>query len=346
KMVSLALRGSLVVLVLYAGLLGLTWWGFTQLPTGYIPVQDQGRVYAAIQLPDSASLERTQEVIDRVARLAHETEGVAHTISIAGQSFVLSANGSNFGNLFITLDEFDVRRGNPKLSSDAIMAALKKKVQAAVPEAVVTILGPPPVSGLGSTGGFKFIVEDRSGEGDLAHLQKQAEKLIAESKKQPKLAGLLTVFRANSPQLYVDLNRDQCQVMGVNPSDVFTTLQVYLGSFYVNDFNKFGRTWQVVVQAEGEFRDNVDKVKRLKVRNASGEMVPLGAVLTVREISGPLLLTRYNMYPAAAIVGNTRPGVSTGQGIDAMQRLADKVLPKSMAYEWTEINFIQIDASK
>jgi multidrug efflux pump len=453
RAVGLALRGSAVALVLYGGLLALTWWGFTRLPTGYIPVQDQAKLYVAVQLPDSASLRRTQEVVDHITDIVRHTPGVLHTISVAGQSFTLSANGSNFGNLFVTLDDFDKRR-DPKLSSDAIADQMRTQIAREVPEAKVTILGPPPVAGLGSSGGFKFIVEDRSGEGDLRKLQQQAERLIAASRPRPpektaefkglpkrtavalpavgastvgllgspsgqdsllaaaallcgrttavktvevkrapqgaegalakadptatdvskgeakkgtaptefekaetkggpkgdpgdpKVAGLFTVFRADSPQLYVDLNRDQCQTMGVNPQDVFTTLQVYLGSYYVNDFNKFGRSWQVVVQAQAPFRDDVDKVKRLKVRNASGDMVPLGAVLTVREISGPLLLTRYNMYPAAAIVGNTKPGVSSGQGIDAMQRLADKVLPKSMAYEWTEINFIQIDASK
>jgi multidrug efflux pump len=361
--VGLALRGSALVLLLYGGLLGLTWWNFTHLPTGYIPNQDQGRLYAAVQLPDSASLERTQKVIDRVAEIAQETPGCAHNISVAGQSFVLSANGSNFGNLFITLDEFDKRQG-PGLSSDAIAAVLKKKVAREIPEAIVTILGPPPVSGLGSSGGFKFIVENRNGDvslESLKNLQKQTEGLIAASKPptskeelallppdapQRKLASMLTVFRANSPQLFVDIDRDQCQTMNVSIGDVFTTLQVYLGSLYVNDFNKFGRTWQVVVQAEGPFRDDLEKVKRLKVRNRNGEMVPLGAVVSVRRIEGPLLLMRYNMYPAAAIVGNTKPGVSSGEGIEAMQRLADKNLPASMGYEWTEINYIQIDAAR
>jgi multidrug efflux pump len=357
RVVGLAMRGSTVVLIIYSGLLVLTWWGFTSLPTGYIPNQDQRRLYAAVQLPDSASLERTQAVIDRVAQLAHETPGVAHTISVAGQSFVLSANGSNFGNLFITLDDFGKKGRDPSRTFDAISADLKRKVAKEIPEALVTILGPPPVAGLGSTGGFKLIVEDRSGENDLVKLQKETERLIAASKRDPKnppaegapqtkVTGLFTVFRANSPQLYVDVNREQCQTMGVNPGDVFTTLQVYLGSFYVNDFNKFGRTWQVVVQAEGPFRTEEDTVNRFRVRNANGDMVPLGSVLTVREISGPILLTRYNMYPAAAVVGNTRPGVSSGEGIEAMQKLADETLPKSMSYEWTEINFIQVDAAK
>jgi multidrug efflux pump len=345
RLVGLAMRGSAVVLFIYGFLVVLTWWTSTRLPTGYIPVMDQSKLYAAVQLPDSASLERTQEVIDHIATVVANTHGVLHTLSVAGQSFSLGANGSNFGNLFITLDGFD-KRHDPELYSDKIAAVLRKEIAREVPEAVVTILGPPAVSGLGQSGGFKFIVEDRSGEGDLQNLQKQTEKLIAAAKKDPKLANMLTVFRADSPQMFVDLDRGQCQTMGVNPRDVFTTLQVYLGSYYVNDFNKFGRTWQVVVQAEAPFRNDVEKVKQLKVRNADGNMVPLGAVLTVREIGGPLLLTRYNMYPSAAIVGGTKPGVSTGEGIKAMERLATQNLPKGMAYEWTEINYIQIDAAK
>jgi multidrug efflux pump len=228
----------------------------------------------------------------------------------------------------------------------AIIERLQTRLSAEVPEAVIKVLGPPPVAGLGSSGGFKFIVEDRSGDNDINRLEKEASKLIAAGRKDRDISGLFTVFRANTPQLYVDVNRVQCQAMGVNPHDVFTTLQVYLGSYYVNDFNKFGRTWQVVVQAEGQFRNDPEEVKRLKVRSAGGEMVPLGAVLTVREIGGPILLTRYNMYPAAAVVGGTRRGVSSGQGIEAMERLADKTLGPAMAYEWTEINFIQIDAAK
>ena len=346
RTVGLGLRGSVVVGLVYVGLLGLTWLTATRLPTGYIPVQDQSKLYAAIQLPDSASLERTQAVVDHVTDIVRNTRGVIHTLSVGGQSFSLGANGSNFGNLFITLDSFDNRQDDPSLYSDVIAAAIKKKVTKEVPEAIVTILGPPPVSGLGSAGGFKFIVEDRSGDGDLKKLETETQNVLGAAKKDPSFSTLLTVFRANSPQLYVDLNRSQCQTMGVNPSDVFTTLQVYLGSLYVNDFNQFGRTWQVIVQAEGPFRRDVEAVKRLKVRNANGAMVPLGAVLTVREIGGPLLVMRYNMFPAAAVVGGTRTGVSSGQGIDAMQRIADRTLSKGMGYEWTEINFIQIDASK
>jgi multidrug efflux pump len=427
RVVGLAMRGSVIVLILYAGTLVLTWWSFKRLPTGYIPNQDQGRLFAAVQLPDAASLERTQEVVDEVVRIAHETPGVDHTISVAGQSFTLQANGSNFGNLFITLDEFANRR-DPSLSSDAIAATLRKKIAERIPQAIVTVIGPPPVSGLGSSGGFKLLVEDRSGDNDVVKLQKETERLIAASRTgsyritdatlnplrhekgpdgkelpadqrvpeavltklnalkgevfdhpisarkdfqaalanvldpdevknfqdrvanqahiPPPVVGLFTVFRANTPQLYVDLNRKQAQTQGVDINDVFTTQQVYLGSLYVNDFNKFGRTWQVVVQAEGTFRNDLEKVRRFKVRNVRGAMVPLGTLLDIHEIEGPILLTRYNMYPAAAVLGNTAPGVSSGEGIDAMQRLCEKVLPPSMAYEWTEINYIQVDASK
>jgi multidrug efflux pump len=351
RAIGLALRGSALVLIVYGGLLLLTWFGFTHLPTGYIPTQDMRKLYVAVQLPDAASHERSQAIMDRISGIVSATPGVTHTTEIAGSSFTLGANGSNFGNCFVSLDDFDTRhRLARELGQDmrdtSIIARLQRKLNAEVPEAVIKVLGPPPVQGLGSAGGFKFVVEDRSGDNDINRLEKEANKLIAAGRKDPSVAGLFTVFRANTPQLYVDVNRVQCQAMGVNPNDVFQTLQVYLGSYYVNDFNKLGRTWQVVVQAEGEFRNDPHEVKRLKVRNADGEMVPLGAVLTIREIAGPILLYRYNMYPAAAIVGGTRRGVSSGQGIKAMQSLADRTLGPSMAYEWTEINFIQIDAAK
>jgi multidrug efflux pump len=375
RLVNLALRGSAVVLVLYAGLVGLTWWTSSQLPTGYIPVQDMAKLYVAVQLPDASSLERTQKVIDRITDIVQKTPGVAHTISVSGQSFTLSANGSNFGNLFVTLDEFDKRR-DPSMSSDAIAARLRMKLADEIPEATASVFGPPPVFGLGSAGGFKLMVEDRSDLG-LEELEKQTQRLIRASRGEPDpvdgdqtqstesksrqarrkavrtahppdpfVTNLFTVFRANAPQLSIDLDREQCHSMGVDPFDVFNTLQTNLGSLYVNDFNKFGRTWQVIVQARGEFRDDPNRIKLLKVRNARNQMVPLGAVLKIRAKGGPILLMRYNMYPAAAVVGNTRPQISSGQGIEAMERLSDQTLPQAMGYEWTEINFIQVDAAK
>jgi multidrug efflux pump len=344
RVVALALRGSIVVLVVYGGLLVLTWWTAHRLPTGYIPNQDQGRFYIAAQLPDAASVERTQEVMDHIADIVRGMEGIVHVTEVAGQSFTLNANGSNFGNFFVTFEEFAKRR-DPSLSATAITGRVRQRLAEEVPEAMLSISTPPPVSGLGSASGFKIIIEDR-GDLGIVQLQNQVERVIARAAQSDKVENLFSVFRASIPQLYVDVNREQCQTIGVNPNDVFSTLQIYLGSLYVNDFNKFGRTWQVIVQARGPFRDDPAKVKRLKVRNAQGDMVPLGAVLSIREIGGPINIGRYNMYPAAAILGATKPGVSTGQGIEEMERVCAEVLPPGMTFEWTEINYMQIMAAK
>ncbi len=344
RLVGLALRGSAVVMVIYGGLLALTGWTYSSLPTGYIPNQDQGRFYIAVQLPDAASLERTQKVVDRIGGIVGSMDGVVHVTGIAGQSFTLNANGSNFGQFFITYDSFENRR-DPSLSSDAITARVRDRLEREVPEAQVAIFTPPPVSGLGSASGFKIIIEDR-GDLGIVELEKQIQRLIDRSKKSDKVEKLFCIFRANTPQLFVDLDREQCEAMGVSPKEVFNTLQLYLGSLYVNDFNRFGRTWQVVVQARGEFRSNPDRIKLLKVRNADGDMVPLGALVSVREIGGPINIGRYNMYHAAAILGTTKPGVSTGQGIEEMEGLCAETLSPGMAFEWTEINYMQIDAAK
>jgi multidrug efflux pump len=343
-LIGLALRGSAVVLVIYGGLLGLTGWTSMQLPVGYIPNQDQGRFYIAIQLPDAASVERSQQVVDRIIETVQPMPGIEHTTGIAGQSFTLNSNGSNFAQFFITFDSFDKRR-DASLTSDAITASVRDKLEKEIPGAKMSILTPPAVSGLGSGSGFKIIIEDR-GDLGLVELEKQVQQLIDRAKDSDKVENLFCVFRANTPQLRVDLDRDQCWAMGVDPKEVFNTLQIYLGSLYVNDFNSFGRTWQVVVQARGEFRTDPEKIKLLKVRNTDGDMVPLGALINVHEKGGPINIGRYNMYPAAAILGTTKPGISTGQGIEEMERLCAEVLTPGMAFEWTEINYMQIDASK
>jgi multidrug efflux pump len=350
RSVRLALRGSVIVLFLYGGLLSLTYWEFGRLPSGYIPAQDKGYLLIPVQLPDSASLERTQEVVERIDRICQETPGVAHTISSAGMSFTLGAFGSNFANFFVMLDDFSERR-TPELYSDEIIAKLRQRIAAEVPEATVLVLGPPAVNGLGNAGGFKFAVEDR-GDLGLEELQKRTDELLRQANKKPTaddpsgtpgLVGMFTVFRANSPQLFVDVNREQCFKLGVQLSDVFNTLQVYLGSLYANDFNKFGRTWQVNVQADSRYRSRVDDVKRLKVRNATGGMVPLGTLCSIRLKNGPLLVGRYNMHPAAAVIGSAAPGYSSGQAVQIVEDLVKRDLPKeTMAIEWTEITYIQI----
>jgi multidrug efflux pump subunit AcrB len=335
--------GCVVMLAGYGFLLLNTWWGFRQSPSGYIPNQDQGRFYITVQLPDAASLERTQQVMDHIADLVMQEKGVVYATEVAGQSFTLNCNGSNFGNFFVTFDSFENRR-DPELSAQAITERVRARLEHEIPEALITIFTPPAVSGLGSASGFKLIIQDR---GDLGfrELEKRIGRLIERSKDSDKVEHLFCTFRANVPQLYVDLDRDQCQTLGVDPKAVFDALQVYLGSFYVNDFNRFGRTWQVIVQARGEFRNDPNKIRLLKVRNAYGEMVPLGSLVSIKEIGGPINIGRYNMYPAAAILGLTKPEISTGQGIEEMERLCHEVLPQGMAFEWTEINYMQIDAS-
>jgi multidrug efflux pump len=246
--------------------------------------------------------------------------------------------------MFVILDEFG-KRHDPKLYSEAIAQVLRRRLHAEVTEADCAVFGPPPVQGLGTAGGFKIMIEDR-GDNGLRTLQGQVENLIAKGRQTPGLTGLFTVFRADSPQLYVDIDRDQCFRLHVPYRAVTDTLQVYLGSLYVNDINLFGRTWQVIAQAEGPFRNDVEDVGRLRVRGAGGDTVPLGTLADVRETNGPLVVGRYNLYPAASVNGNTAPGVSSGDAIALMERLADRELLPSMAYEWTEISYMQLDAEK
>jgi multidrug efflux pump len=337
------LRVPLVVLAVYGGLLGLTYWGYGQMPTGFIPSQDKGYLIASVQLPDSSSAIRTREVISKIEQIAMETEGVKNVNSVAGNSFILSAYGSNFGSMFIILKNFD-ERGHKGMHSDEIVAKLRKRYSTEIPEAAINVFAPPAVSGLGRAGGFKFMVEDR-GDVGLKTLEQQTLNLVDKGNKVPGLTGLFSIYKANSPQLFVDIDRDQCLKQGVSLNEMFGTLQAYLGSRYVNDFNRFGRTWQVIVQADSRFRNEVEDVKKLKVRNAQGQLVPVGSLATIKYISGPLVLTRYNMYPAAAINGATAPNYSTGQAIAALEDVARRELPTSMSFEWTEITFLERTAS-
>jgi multidrug efflux pump len=342
RVVGLSLRLSVIVLLIYAGLLYGTYWSFTKVPTGFIPQQDKGYLLVNVQLPDSASVERTQEVMDRVVKIAQETPGVAHTLGIAGQSFLLNAVGSNFGSMYVILDEFHHRTDHgSEQSADTIAAKLRRQCYGEIQEAIVAVFGAPPVDGLGSAGGFKVMIEDR-GDVGLEMLQGQTDNLVEKGNQQPGLVGLFNSFRSNTPQLYVDVDRTKCKTLGVNLNDVFNTLQVYLGGYYVNDFNRFGRTWQVNLQADSGFRLRAEDVRQLKVRNAAGAMVPLGTVASVEDIGGPVMITRYNMYTAAPINGSSLPGVSSGQVIKLFEGVANAELPRSMGFEWTELTYLQI----
>ncbi|HEV8605464.1 MAG TPA: efflux RND transporter permease subunit [Tepidisphaeraceae bacterium] len=344
KTVGWSLRLAVIVLLIYVGLIGLTAFGFSRVPRGFVPVQDKGYLLANIQLPDAASFERTLEVTAVAEKVALDTPGVAHTVSVPGLSFVLNANSSNYASMFIILKQFHQRQ-DASLTGDAIIASLRERLQREVPDARVLVFGAPAVRGLGNAGGFKLMVEATT-DVNLDALQARADALAAEGNRQPGLAGLFNGFRAKTPQLYVDIDRTKVKTMGVPLTAVFDALQAYLGSFYVNDFNRFGRTWQVNVQADAPFRLDAETVRQLKVRNADGDVVPLGAVAEVRDSAGPVQITRYNMFPSAPINGASLPGVSSGDVIKTMEALADKELPRSMAYEWTELSFLQKQASQ
>jgi multidrug efflux pump len=246
--------------------------------------------------------------------------------------------------MFIILEPFHERKA-AELSGEAVLKSLRARLAREVPEARVLAFGAPAVRGLGNAGGFKLMVE-ATGDVNYDALQKAADNLAAKGNQQPGLVGLFNGFRARTPQLYVEIDRAKVKTMGVQLSDVFDALQAYLGSYYVNDFNRFGRTWQVNIQADASFRTDKEAVKQLKVRNSNGDMVPLGSVAEVRESSGPVQITRYNMFPAAPVSGASLPDVSTGDVLATMERLAEMELPKNMTYEWTELSYLQKQASQ
>jgi hydrophobe/amphiphile efflux-1 (HAE1) family protein len=339
KLVSGLIRVPVIVLILYVAALGATQRGYLMLPSGFIPQQDKGFLIASIQLPDAASAERTRQTIQEITTIVKSVPGVAHVNSVAGNSFVLSAYGSNFGSMFIILDPFE-ERTTPELYSEAIIKKIRDKVSANITEAQVNVFGAPAVPGLGRAGGFRMMVEDRGVE-DFKVLQGMTDELVANGNKQPGLAGLFTVFKVNSPQLSVEVNPAACSSEGIDIRDVYAVMQATLGARYINDFNRFGRTWQVNVQADPRFRDDLASVRNLKIKNKSGLLVPLSAVAKISETEGPLVLTRYNMYPAAAINGNIAPGTSSGAGLATLKALADRELPQNMKTEWTELAFIE-----
>jgi multidrug efflux pump len=333
-------RTSAVVLLTYGGLLVLTVVVFNRAPTGFVPQQDQGRVFGAVQLPDSAALWRTEKTVAQAEKIARQTPGVAHTITISGMSFVQQVAASNLGTIFVVLEPF-AKRQSPDLSADAIMARLRKEWQSQIKDGVVQAYGAPPVPGLSVAGGFKLIVEDRAGLG-VDNLQQQTDALIGKLRGQHSLTSVSTVFRSNVPELFLDIDRKKVASLGVSFDDLNKTLGIYLGSSYITNFNEFGRYWQVNLQAEGKFRSRLDDINLLYVRNNQGQMVPLGTLVSVREVGGPVFVQRYNLYTAAPITGGLAAGTSSGDAIATIGTLADETLPHSMGTEWTELVFLQI----
>jgi multidrug efflux pump subunit AcrB len=335
------IRVSFIVMIVYGGLLFLTYKGMTTTPTGFVPMQDKGYLVVNVQLPDSASLQRTSDVLAQVDKLVRAEKGVGHTVGISGFSLLLGANGSNYASVFVILEEFEERKHDPERNGFAILRRLQSRLRAEVQDATIIVLPPPPVDGLGSAGGFKVMVQDRGSLG-LDALQDNATAVAREARKDPAIASTSVQFRSAVPQLYADIDRLKCRQFGVEVSDVFDTLQGYLGGVYVNDFNFADRTWQVKVQADARYRVDADYVRNLRVRNSQGERVPLGSLAIIRDSTGPGFVQRYNMYPAAAINGSSAPGVSSSESIRIIDEAAERVLPKQMSYEWTELYYLQL----
>src|SRR5579862_5335898 len=335
----ITMRHGGVALAIYAGLIVLTWFGFNSVPGGFIPAMDKQYLVAVAQLPPAASLDRTEAVTRRISDIALKQPGVSHAVEFAGMSVNGFIQSSSASLVFFPLDDFS-RRSSAALSGPAIAAALNQKM-ASIQDAFVMVVSPPPVIGLGTLGGFKLQIEDRGDAGPQALFAALSEAL-GKANKDPTLGGAFSTYQINVPQLDVDVDRVKAKRQNVRLSDVFETLQVYLGSLYVNDFNRFGRTYQVVAQADAPFRAQLDDVMPLKTRNASGEMVPLGSLINVSRSFGPDVVQRYNAYTAADINGGPAPGFSSGQAQTAMAKILDETLPRGMSYEWTELAYQQL----
>jgi multidrug efflux pump len=328
-----------IALFVYAGLIALAWVGFERVPTGFVPTQDKQYLVAFAQLPDGASLDRTEEVIGHITDIALATPGVQHATGYPGLSINGFTNSPNSGIVFVLLKPFEDREA-PELSGLAIAGKLNDKF-AQIQEAFTAIFPPPPVQGLGTIGGFKLYIEDR-GDLGLDELYKVTQNVLNGGKQTPGLTGLFSSFQMNVPQIEAEIDRARAKSQGIALTDVFETMQIYLGSLYVNDFNRFGRTYQVTAQADERFRVSVQDIPRLKTRNAEGQMVPLGSIMRVHEASGPDRVMRYNGYVAAEINGAPAPGFSSGEAQELITRVLEKELPPQMKYEWTDLTYQQI----
>lgn len=334
--VTKVISGKAAVMGLYVVLIGITAFLFQQVPSGFVPGQDKQYLVGFSRLPDGATLDRTEEVIRKMSDIALTQPGVESSVAFPGLSISGFTNSSNAGIVFSTLKPFDERKG-PALSGNAIAADLNKKYSG-IQEAFIAMFPPPPVNGLGTIGGFKLQIEDRAGLGYEA-LNEATKAFMAAMQKAPEIAGVFSSFQVNVPQLFADIDRTKALQLGVPVTEVFNTLQIYLGSYYVNDFNKFGRTYSVYVQADAPFRARADDIRQLKVRSSSGDMVPLSALLTIRQSAGPERAIRYNGFLSSDINAAAAPGFSSGQAQEAATRIAAETLPPGFAFEWTDLTY-------
>lgn len=339
KLVQKLIRMSAVVGIIYFVLLGGTITLFNQVPGGFIPAQDKQYLVAIAQLPDASSLDRTQAVVEQMEAIALQVPGVAHTVSFPGLSVNGFTNSPNSAIVFTPLESFE-NRTDPSQSAMAIAAQLNQKFMA-IDEAFVAVFPPPPIQGLGTTGGFKLQIEDRENKG-FEVLFNNLQAVIAKAQKDPALMGLYSSFRIQVPQMDIDIDREQALIQGIPLNEVFDALQIYLGSIYVNDFNLFGRTYQVSAQADANFRQDPAQILNLKVRNRQGQMVPLGSVLTVTPTTGPDRVMHYSGYPSAELNGSPTPGTSSDQAQKAIELILADTLEQGIEYEWTEVTYQQI----
>ena len=333
------LRRKTASLGVYALLLGVAWIGFNAVPPGFVPTQDKQYLVSFAQLPDGATLDRTEAVIRAMSDIALKEPGVESAIAFPGLSINGFVNSPSAGIVFVSLKPFD-ERTTPELAGGAIAGSLQAKF-AGITQAQIAIFPPPPVQGIGQIGGFKLQVEDRTDQGYEA-LDAAMKAVVEKARQRPELANVFSGYKIGVPQLYADLDRTRAMQLGVDVEEIFATMQAYLGSLYVGDFNKFGRTYQVIAQADQPFRDSADDILRLRTRNADGQMVPLGAFMQVREITGPDMVGRYNGFRAADLNGAPAPGYSTGQAEQAMVEVLNETLPKGMRFEWTDLTYQQI----
>jgi HAE1 family hydrophobic/amphiphilic exporter-1 len=324
-----------LMVMLFAVIVGATAWGFVRQPTGFLPTEDQGYAVLVSILPEGASQPRSRGVAEKIAAMLERTDGLAGWVTIGGFSVLDFANVPNVSTTFIVYKNWKDRGAG--LTQDRIVSGLNREL-AGIQEALAFVVIPPPIRGLGQTGGFQMMVEDRRSLG-LAELQRNTAELVQKGNANPSLRGLASTFSARSPQVYLNIDRTKAESMQVLPSSIFDTLQAYLGSSFVNLFNKFNQVFQVYIQADNAYRLQPADMRHLYVRNQNGEMVPLNALIQIRQVQGTELLTRYNLYPAASIFGAAAPGFSSGQALTLMEQLAAETLPEGMAYDWTSTSY-------
>ncbi len=335
-------RLSVLMLVAYVAILGYGLNEFRKTPAGFIPQQDAGYLITVVQLPPGASLARTDEVNRRVVDIALQVPGVAHAVNIVGFSGATFTNAPNAGAVFLVLDPFEARAKDPAKSQAALQGALFQRL-ASIQEGLVIVVAPPSVRGIGNANGVRMMIQDRGGVG-VQELQAATYAMMGRASQTPGLTQVFSLFETSTPQLYLDIDRTKAQLLGINIADVFNTLQTYLGSSYVNDFNILGRTFRVTAQADAPYRTSADNILKLRVRNSRGEPVPLGSFTTVKDVSGPYRVPRHNLYPAAELDAAAAPGYSQGQAIEILQQVAREVLPEGVGYEWTTLAYQQIRA--